>query len=164
MRQKETRDPELKCQRSHWLCFTPPPAPDQTAAIPADLWTRTTTNQNIQKSHISSFSSYFTSVEVVFVFMFWSKKKKIRVQLEQQRSESPVCHRRSDGRVNVLRQPNPDKHAQQTNPRPANPRTNSQNDADCFKDLKSPQNKSEGWESVPSHQPLPPFLKKEIYN
>lgn len=67
----------------------------------------------------------------------FGQRKKIR---EQRRSESPacpVCHRLSDGRVNVLRQPNPDKHTQQTTPRPANhPRTNSQNDADCFKDFK----------------------------
>lgn len=78
---------------------------------------------NIQgcSAHISSVYSYFTSV-----FMFWSKKK---------RWESHVCHRRSDGRVNVLRRPKPDKHTQQTNPSPANhPGTNSQND--CFKDFK----------------------------
>lgn len=155
MRQKETRDPELNCQRSHWLCFTLLP-PDQTAALPADLWTRTTTNQNIQEcsarvSYLIFLQLLHVSRGCVCVYVL------IREQLEQQRSESPVCHRRSDGRVNVLRQPNPDKHTQQTNPRPANPRTNSQNDADCFKDVKSPQNKSEGWESVPSHPPLPPF-------
>lgn len=91
----------------------------------------------------------------------FGQRKKIR---EQRRSESPacpVCHRLSDGRVNVLRQPNPDKHTQQINPRPANhPRTNSQNDADGFKDFKKKYTTDKNWSNDAGNDWLTSALKK----
>lgn len=64
-------------------------------------------------SHLSTATLRQSRLCLCLCFAQW---KKTRVQQRSESSVRPVCHRQSDGRVNVLRQPNPDKHAQQTNP------------------------------------------------